>query len=219
MKDTVSIMEEENQFKAHHEHLIEILKDIMFYRNTESVEHVQYVQEYTRIIARQYAKLYPRSKMTAHKIDLIVQAAQMHDVGKITMPDAILTRPGQLSRSEMELLKEHTINGSRIMKVMSEFQGKDYSRICYNVCLYHHEKYDGTGYPYGLKKDKIPIEAQIVALADMYDALVNEKMNNEVYSKEKAFYMLMNGICGELSPRMKECLQEAKESLEEVCIR
>lgn len=219
MKDTVSIMEEENQFKAHHEHLIEILRDIMFYRNTESVKHVQYVQEYTRIIAKQYAKLYPRSKMTAHKIDLIVQAAQMHDVGKITMPDAILTRPGQLSRSEMELLKEHTINGSRIMKVMFEFQEKDYSRICYNVCLYHHEKYDGTGYPYGLKKDKIPIEAQIVALADMYDTLVNEKMNTEVYSKEKAFYMLMNGICGELSPRMKECLQEAKESLEEVCIR
>ena len=101
---------------------------------------------------------------------------------------------------------------------MSEFQDRDYRRICCNVCLYHHEKYDGTGYPYGLKKDRIPLEAQLVGLADMYDALVNAEVNKKPYSKDIAFYMLMNGKCGELSPRMKECLQEAKDILEVVYI-
>lgn len=214
--DAVSIMGEEDCFKAHHQHLIEILRDIISYRSTESEEHIWYVQQYTRILAEQYAALYPRSKMTKHKIDLIVQAAQLHDVGKITMPDSILTRSGMLSKSELDLLKEHTIKGSQIVKVLSELQEKDYSRICYNVCLYHHEKYDGTGYPCGLKGDKIPVEAQIVGLADMYDVLVNPNMNKEPYPKEKAYYMLMNGRFGELSPKMRECLEESKELLENV---
>lgn len=213
---TNQINEQYDNLKEHHEHLVEILHDIIAYRNTESMQHIKYVQGYTKILANQYAKLYPRSRMTKKKIDIIVQAAEMHDVGKIAMPDFVINRPGRLSKAELELLKEHTIKGSKIMKVMFSFQGADYSRICHNVCLYHHEKYDGTGYPYGIEQDKIPIEAQLVALADMYDVLVNKSVNRQPVSKERAYYMLMNGECGELSPRMKECLQEAKSELEEL---
>lgn len=219
MSDTILIMEEENQFNQYHEHMIKILNDIIFCRSTESASHVRYVQEYTRVLAEQYAKLYPRSKMTGHKINLIVQAAGLHDVGKIIMPDSVLKNPGQLSKWEMEQLRDHTIKGGEIIKIVLEFQDRDYRRICYNVCLYHHEKYDGSGYPYGLKKDRIPLEAQLVGLADMYDTLVNAEVNKKPYSKDIAFYMLMNGKCGELAPRMKECLQEAKDVLEQVHIK
>lgn len=202
------------RLREHHEHLIEVLHDIINYRNAETVEHVRYVQAYTRILAEHYAKVFPRAKMTKNKIEMITRAASMHDVGKIAMPDSILSRPGRLSDSEMEILKEHTIKGKQIVKVMTEFESAEYSRICCNVCLYHHEKYDGSGYPGKVKKDRIPVEAQLVGLADMYDTLVNSSVNREICSKEKAYYMLMNGECGELSPRMKECLEDAKADME-----
>ena len=211
---TSELNKQNTRLKEHHEHLVEVLRDIINYRNAESVEHVRYVQGYTRILAEHYARVFPKSRMTPEKVNMIVRAAQMHDVGKITMPDAIISRPGRLSDTEMEMLKEHTIKGSQIMKVMTEFESEEYSRICCNVCLYHHEKHDGTGYPRGIKNSRIPVEAQLVALADMYDILVNSSTNREVCSKEKAYYMLMNGECGELSPKMKECLEAAKEDIE-----
>lgn len=207
------------RLREHHEHLIEVLYDIINYRNAETIQHVDFVQGYTKILAEHYAKIFPKAKMTAKKIEMITKAASMHDVGKIAMPDAILNRPGRLSDAEMEILKEHTIKGEQIMGVLTEFQSSEYSRICCNVCLYHHEKYDGTGYPNKMKKDKIPVEAQIVALADMYDTLVNSSVNRQTFSKEKAYYMLMNGECGELSPRMKECLEDAKEDMEAFALK
>lgn len=217
-KQTKIVEQKIDKLKEHHNHLLNILRDIITNRNVESIKHIQYVQGYTRILANQYASLYPRSKMTKEKIEMIVQAAQMHDVGKITLPDSVTNRPGRLSQFEMELLKEHTIKGSEIMKVMSEMHEDDYSRICYNVCRYHHEKYDGTGYPEGMKRERIPVEAQIVGLADMYDALVNVTVNKEAFTPQEAFYKLMKGECGELSPRMKECLENARKSLEEFSI-
>lgn len=213
-EETKKVEQKIEELKEHHKHLINILRDIITNRNVESVQHIQYVQGYTRILANQYADLYPDAKMTKEKIEMIVQAAQMHDVGKITVPDSVTGRPGRLSQYEMELLKEHTIKGSEIMKVMSELHEDDYSRICYNVCRYHHEKYDGSGYPEGIQKDDIPIEAQIVGLADMYDVLVNATVNKEAFTPKEAFYKLMKGDCGELSPKLKECLEAARDSLE-----
>ena len=191
-----------------------ILHDVIANRNVESEKHIQYVQGYTKILAEQYAKLYPDSDMTEDKIEMIVQAAQVHDIGKITIPDSITGRPGRLSQYEMEILKEHTVKGSEIVKVMWGMEKDDNSRICYNVCRYHHEKYDGTGYPEGMKKDEIPIEAQIVGLADMYDVLVNLTVHKKAFTPKEAFYKLMKGECGELSPRMKECLEASKAGME-----
>lgn len=213
-EETKKIQQKTEELKEHHEHLINILRDIITNRNVESVQHIQCVQGYTRILANQYAELYPDAGMTEEKIEMIVQAAQMHDVGKITVPDSVTGRPGRLSPYEMELLKEHTVKGSEIMKVMSEIAEDDYSRICYNVCRYHHEKYDGSGYPEGIKGDDIPIEAQIVGLADMYDVLVNATVNKEAFTPNEAFYKLIKGDCGEISSEMKECLEAARDSLE-----
>lgn len=211
---TAEMKQQNEKLQRHNDSTIEILRDIITFRNTESDLHIRYVEGYTRILAKKYAALYPRSKMTNQKIEYIVQAAGMHDLGKIAMPDLLISRQGRLLPEEIDYLKEHTIKGSDIIKVMLEFEKGPLYRISYNVCRYHHERYDGTGYPEGLSGDKIPVEAQLVALADMYDALVNVTVNKEIYSGDKAVRMLLDGICGELSPRMKECLVAAKQELE-----
>lgn len=194
--------------------LVEVLSDIMTYRNIETVEHMKNVQAYTRILVKQYAVLYPEDNITERDIEMISEAALIHDIGKIVLPDFLLNRTGSMSKADIELSMEHTIEGSKLAKKMFSFLGEAYSKTCCNICLYHHEKYDGSGYPYGLCDIEIPIEAQIVALADMYEVLVNTEAHKEIITKEKAYYMLMNGICGELSPKMKECLENAKEEME-----
>lgn len=213
-EQTAQLEEQYELLKEHHRHLVSVLRDIVEYRNVEYPEHLDYIQGYTRILAENYAMLYPRAKMTKEKIGYIVQAARFHDVGKITMPDAILSRPGRLSKWDLELLKEHTIKGRDIVQVMAELEDDMFSKICCNVCLYHHAKYDGSGYPVDIRKERIPIEAQIVGLADMYETMVHSVALRKKYSKEQVYNMLMNGKCGELSPRMKECLQASKKELE-----
>lgn len=194
----------------------EFLFDIVIQCRAESREHLWYVREYTRILAEAYAKIYRRSKLTSRKQDIIVMAAPLHDIGKITIPDFIMDKPGHLSMSEINVLKKHTIKGGQIIKSMSWNVDRDFCRICYNICLYHHEKYDGSGYPYGLKAEKIPIEAQLVGLADMYDILIHSNVNKKAMEKPRAYYMLMNDKCGAISPRMKECFEYAKETMEQV---
>ena len=212
---TVELNRQNEKLRRQNEGMLEIIREIITYRNMESDQHIRYVEGYTEILARKYAVLYPRSKMTEKKIAYIVQAAGMHDLGKIIMPDLLIKRQGRLLPEEIEYLKEHTIKGSDIIKVMSEFQTGALYRISYNVCKYHHEKYDGSGFPKGLSGDKIPIEAQIVGLADMYDALIHVTTNKDSYTKDQAVRMLLDGECGELSPRMKECLAASKKELEE----
>lgn len=206
--------EESRRCAAHYIQIEEVLCNSICRRNAESMRHIHYVEAYTRIIAEHYARLFPRARMTADKINMITKAARMHDVGKLLLPDFLIARPGRLTDSELELLKEHTELGCSIMEVLTEFQSVQFHRICQNVCRYHHERYDGFGYPEGLQKDKIPLEAQIVALADMYDVLVNAAIDGKRNTKERAYNMLMNGECGELSPRMQESLKHAKEEME-----
>lgn len=208
------VINQEDFLQKHQKKLEEALLDIITFRNIESMKHIRYVKGYTEIIAKQYAILYPKCRMTKVKISMIVQAAPFHDIGKIFLPDILFNRKDELTKIDKEPLKKHTVEGAKLVKKIFAFRGKEYEKIISNICMYHHEKYDGSGYPKGLKKDKIPIEAQIVALADIYDVLVNSQQEKEDITKEKAYYMLMNGICGELSPKMMECLENAKEKLE-----
>lgn len=191
----------------------EVFGSIQF-SDIESEQHIGYVQGYTKILATQYAKLYPKSRMTAGKIEKIVRAAGLHDIGKLAVPDWILLKAGKLSEEELNILKAHTLKGGEILKVLGQSEDEEYNRICYNICVYHHERYDGTGYPFGLKKDKIPIEAQFVALADMYDILIHGTEERQVFTKEEAFQMLTEKELGGLAPRLKECFLYAKEDME-----
>lgn len=187
---------------------------VLRFSDIESKEHLMYVEEYTRILATCYAKQYPKARMTQKKIEYIVKASRYHDIGKIAIPDWILLKDGRLSVGEMEILRTHTIKGCEMFHVMGMTEDEDYNRICHNVILYHHEKYDGTGYPYGLRKDKIPKEAQLVGLADMYAVLVHGIGERKKYTKEEAFSTLLQDEFGEISPRLKECLTIAKEEME-----
>ena len=196
---------------------IELLSDMIIQSNTESREHMWFVERYSSILSRYYSKLYPRSRMSSKKQKLIANAARIHDVGKISMPDVLLTKMGTMSFNEFNLYKKHTIKGSQIIRSFSVGRDRDFERICYNVCLYPQEKYDGSGYPYGLKADKIPVEAQIVGLADIYDTLRHGGVPEPV-SDNKAFYMIVNGKCGKISERLINCFEEAREELEAVDI-
>ncbi len=188
--------------------------NVLHFSDVESEQHIAYLQGYTRILVEHYAKLYPKARMTKERIEKIVRAARLHDIGKIAIPDWILLKDGRQSAGELDILKTHTIKGCEMIHVLGQTEDAEYNRICHNIVLYHHEKYDGTGYPYGLKKDKIPKEAQIVGLADMYDVLIHGEGDRQRFTKEETFQMLMRGVFGEISPRLKECLQDAKEDME-----
>lgn len=207
-EQTRELSEQYERLKEHHSHLLDVLHDVVEYRNMESTQHLDYVQGYTRILANHYAVLYPRSRLTPKKIDYIVNAAKWHDIGKIALPDSVLSRKGHLSKWELKIVQEHTVKGGDLIRVMTELEDPEFQRICYNVCMYHHEKFDRSGYPGELRKDRVPLEAQLVGLADMYEVLEHS------YGYEEPYQVLMEGSCGALFPKMKECLVDAKSELE-----
>ena len=132
-------------------------------------------------------------------IDNIVEASALHDLGKISIPDKILLKPGRLTKEEFEYMKLHTVKGCELIQAVNLEQSEELKQICYDIIRYHHERYDGKGYPDGLKGDEIPVSAQLVSLADVYDALINERCYKDAFSNEKAFNMIMNGECGTFS--------------------
>lgn len=188
--------------------------NMLRFADFEPEEHILYVQGYTRILAEHYAKLFPKARMTISKINKIVRATRLHDIGKLAVPESVLLKEGRLSEGEFEMLKAHTLRGCELIHLLGQTDDEEYNRICHNIVLYHHEKHDGTGYPYGLKKDKIPKEAQIVGLADMYDVLIHGKDKRQKFTKEEAYQMLIRDEFGEISPRLKEAFQDAKTDLE-----
>lgn len=204
------------RIKKSKEKMGDVLGSIVEYRNVESGDHVLRVKEFTRILCRCYMETYPDSELNNERIDTIVSASALHDIGKISIPDSVLLKPGRLTEEEYELMKSHTIRGAEMLESVDGVWSDDFKRCCANICKYHHEKYDGAGYPYGLEGDEIPLEAQIVALADVYDALVSERIYKKAYSLDKAFHMIINGDAGVFSPKVIECFRQTREKFESV---
>lgn len=198
------------------EGMISLLAGVVETRDVESGLHVKRVQEYTRILAEQLTKKYPMYGLDKEQIDRIVSASALHDVGKIGIPDAILLKPERLTTDEFEEMKKHTIIGAEFIKTAQDVWDSDYAKISYEIAKYHHEKYDGNGYPEGLSGEEIPISAQIVSIADVYDALVNKRCYKNAFAKEKAFDMILRGECGEFNPKLKECFIDTIERFEEL---
>ena len=194
--------------KKNNRRIIEALGTIVEYRNLESGEHVKRVMGYTRILAERMMEDYPEYQLTPAYIDTICAASALHDIGKIAIPDSILLKPGRLTKDEFDYMKSHTIRGCEILKSLEDAWDEQYSRCSYEICRWHHERYDGKGYPDGLKGDEIPISAQLVSLADVYDALINERCYKEAYSKEKAFMMIVTGECGVFSPKLMQAFRK-----------
>lgn len=203
-----------DELKENNNNIIGTLGTVVEYRDTESGDHINRVKGFTRIMAEAIMKNYPEYELTEDQIEIIVSASALHDIGKIAIPDNILLKPGKLTEEEFEFMKSHTTKGCDMLDNIKGAWDEEYGRITYDICRYHHERYDGKGYPDGLRGEDIPIAAQIVSIADVYDALVSERVYKSAYSKEDAFLMIIRGDCGVFSPRLIECFRETRQQFE-----
>lgn len=193
--------------------MISILSHIVEFRNGESGMHVLNVQLFTHILLKQLVQTTDKYNLTVMDISLISKASALHDIGKISVPDGILNKPGKLTNEEFAIMKTHSMAGAEMLDELLLYKDEPLVQVAYEICRWHHERYDGKGYPDGLVEDDIPISAQIVALADVYDALTSKRVYKDAYSHEKAMNMIMNGECGTFNPILIQCLTEAYESI------
>lgn len=191
-----------------------MLGTIVEYRNLESGEHIKRVKNYTRILAECAMKEYPEYGLTQEKIEMMVSASSLHDIGKITIPDHILLKPGRLTKEEFELMKSHTLRGCEILDEIKLGWDPEMKQVIYGICRHHHERYDGKGYPDGLAGEDIPIAAQCVSIADVYDALVNERCYKDAFSPDEAYRMITNNECGVFSPKLMEVFYKVRKQFE-----
>ena len=213
-KQNEKLAQQASCLKRTNERIIELLGTVVEYRNLESGQHIQRVKGFTKLLAEQLAERYPEYGLTEKRINVIVAASALHDVGKIAISDSILLKPGRLTKEEFEIMKTHTTEGCAIIEHMMGIGASEYEKVSYEIARHHHERYDGGGYPDGLRGDEIPIAAQIVAIADVYDALVSKRCYKDAYGKSEAFRMIMAGECGVFSEKILTCLAKAKENFE-----
>lgn len=193
--------------------MISILSHVVEFRNSESGQHVLHIRTLTDLLLHQLVQKTDRYQLDESDISLISTASALHDIGKIMIPDAILNKPGRLTEEEYAIIKTHTTEGARILKELAIGQDEPLVQVAHAICRWHHERWDGGGYPDKLKGDEIPIAAQVVALADVYDALTSERCYKPPYSHEQAIDMILHGECGTFNPLLMECLQESSELL------
>lgn len=193
--------------------MITILSHIVEFRNGESGMHVLHIRTFTEMILRKLITMTDKYPLTETEISLITMASALHDIGKINTPAEILNKPGKLTREEFEIMKTHTIEGDRLLDDMALPQNDPLMRTAHEICRWHHERWDGRGYPDGLKGDEIPISAQVVALADVYDALTSDRCYKKAFSHETALQMILNGECGAFNPLLLDCLKAVDDQL------
>ncbi len=201
------ISEQKNEIHNTSEYLIDALSAIIECRSLESGRHVRRIRAFTHVLLEEIETNCPEYNLDAMVIRRISGAAALHDIGKISIPDSILNKPSKLTEEEFEIMKTHSVAGGEIIEHLGGIGNDDFIRYAYNICRYHHERWDGGGYPEGLAGDDIPICAQVVGLADAYDALTSKRVYKDAYSCEKAARMIIDGQCGLFSPMIIECFK------------
>ena len=189
--------------------MINILSHIVEFRNGESGLHVLHIQTATDILLRTLVRKTDKYNLSAADISLISTASALHDIGKINIPASILNKPGKLTKEEFDTMKTHTTTGAEILDKLPFQQESPLVKTAYAIRRWHHERWDGRGYPDGLKGEDIPIAAQVVAMADVYDALTSERCYKKAFGHDKAMEMILNGECGQFNPLLLECLTDA----------
>ena len=193
--------------------MINILSHIVEFRNGESGSHVLHIHTATELILNHLVKKTDKYKLSAADIAMIGTASSLHDIGKINIPEEILNKPGRLTKEEFDIMKTHTTIGAHILENLPFQQEEPLVKVSYEICRWHHERWDGRGYPDGLKGEEIPIAAQVVALADVYDALTSERCYKKAFDHDTAVRMILNGECGTFNPLLMECLTEVADDL------
>lgn len=196
--------------------MVDTLSSIIEYRSVETGQHIKRIRMFTQILLEDVARCYPEFGLNEKNISIIVSASSMHDIGKIAIPDSILNKPGRLMAEEFEIMKGHSAKGCEILAGLDRMSDKEYLRYAYNICRYHHERWDGAGYPDGLKGDSIPVCAQVVGIADCFDALTTDRVYKKALPPEVAFNMILNGECGVFSPKLLECFKNVRVTFAEL---
>lgn len=210
----VLVAEQADILRHSNDTIVDALSSIIEYRSVESGQHILRIRHFTKLLLDEVARCCPEYELTEQVIHIISSAAALHDVGKIAIPDAILMKPGKLTPEEMDVMKTHTLTGCHMLQRLGNVGNQEYLRYAHNICHYHHERWDGSGYPEGLAGDDIPICAQVVSLADVYDALTNKRVYKEAYSFDTAVNMILNGDCGAFSPKLLECFKHVTDQYE-----
>lgn len=198
------------------ETMMDTLSTIIEHRNMESGQHILRIRGYTEVLLEEIVKLYPEYALSKETIKLIASASRLHDIGKIMIPDAILNKPGRLTKEEFEVMKSHAMRGYEILGRFDRIGREDYFTYAEDICRHHHERIDGKGYPDGLKGDNISIAAQAVGLADCYDALTTERVYKPAFSHITALTMICNGECGQFSEKLLKAFRNVSSSVEEL---
>ena len=193
--------------------MIGILSQIVEFRNGESGLHVIHINLITQLLLEQLVKKTGKYQLSWEDRLLIATASALHDIGKIGIDEKILNKPGKLTKEEFEIMKTHTLIGAQMLDNLDMYRNEKLLKLAYEICHWHHERYDGKGYPDGLVGEEIPISAQVVSLADVYDALVSERVYKKAFSHEKALEMIQNGECGTFNPLLLQCMTEAQDKL------
>lgn len=211
--DDMVHMRNQKEIRQVNNQVIDVLSSLVESRDLESGNHIHRIKNVTEILLKEVQRSYPEYGLDEEQIEIIVAASSMHDIGKIAIPDMILLKPGKLTEEEFELMKTHTTRGAEIINSASMIQDKRYYQYCYDICLHHHERFDGRGYPEHLAGDNISIAAQVVSIADVYDALVSKRCYKDAYSEEETVHMILDGECGCFNPKLLDCLQKSRQKL------
>lgn len=195
--------------------IVEVLSQIMEFRNGESGLHVVHINTLTRLLLERLVENTDAYNLTPDDCYLISTASAFHDIGKVGIDESILNKPGKLTKEEFETMKEHTLIGASMLDKLEHYKDEKMIKIAYQICRWHHERYDGKGYPDGLTGEQIPIAAQVVSVADVYDALVSKRVYKDAYSHEQAMKMILNGECGAFNPLLMEVLVEIQDKIKE----
>lgn len=210
----LSLVSSQIQEKERNNHIIiSILSEVVGLKNGESRKHILSVSRITELLLSRVMQRTSRYHLTWQDEALITNAAALHDIGKIGIDEKILNKPGKLTKEEFEIMKTHTLIGAKMVENLEAFQKEPFVKVTYAICRWHHERWDGRGYPDGLKGDAIPISAQIVSIADVYDALTSKRVYKDAFAHEKAIWMILNGECGLFNPLLLDCLLDIKDSL------
>lgn len=204
-----------NEKEKNNSMMIGILSQIVEFRNGESGLHVVHIRTLTEMLLDQLMKKTDKYSITNSEKMLIPTASALHDIGKIGIDDKILNKPGRLTKEEFEIMKTHTVIGAQMIESLEQYQNEELIKIAHQICRWHHERWDGRGYPDGLKGDEIPISAQLISLADVYDALVSERVYKKALPHETALQMILNGECGQFNPILLDCFMDINQTIKE----
>lgn len=207
------VKEQVERLSAVNQSMVETLATLIEFRDCESGEHVKRICGLTDVLMNTLNEMFPEYNLSKAEIDKIVTASVLHDVGKICIPDNILQKPGRLTNEEFEIMKSHTVKGCEILEKIPGIMDDDIYEYSYDIARHHHERWDGRGYPDGLKGDEITIWSQVVAVADVYDALTSPRVYKAAFSHETAVKMIFNNECGVFNPKVLQAFEKSIDKI------